>query len=57
MVTFITTGFHNLVTYNSKVKLLKYQYMLARQQINKLEGYIEEGNIHEIKGNKIDQLR
>ncbi len=45
---------HNLMTFNSKMKLLKYKFMLAQQQLNNMESHLDD-NPFEIKGNRIDR--
>ncbi|MBX2860585.1 MAG: hypothetical protein KTR14_05085 [Vampirovibrio sp.] len=46
----ILTGINNLVTLRSKMKLLKYKYMLAQEQLNKMEHHIQTGSPYDIKG-------
>lgn len=45
---------YNMMTFKSKMKLLKYKFMLAQQQLELMEDHIAEGNI-EPQGEKIDR--
>ncbi len=45
---------HNLLTFQSKIKLLKYKFMLAQQQFNEMEGHVSN-NPYELRGDKIDR--
>ncbi|MBY0403421.1 MAG: hypothetical protein K2X66_05950 [Cyanobacteria bacterium] len=48
-------GFNDLLTFNSKMKLLRYKFMLARQQLQVLEDNISQDSPYNIRGYKIDK--
>lgn len=48
------TTVYNMLTFKSKMKLLKYKFMLAQQQLQKMEEHIDAGNV-EPHGYKIDR--
>jgi hypothetical protein len=54
LVTAVVGGIQNLVTYKSKMKLLKYKFMLAKQQMDIMESHIVN-NAVEPRGGKIDR--
>ncbi len=45
---------HNLLTFQSKIKLLKYKFMLAQQQLNEMEDHVSN-NPYEVRGDKLDR--
>lgn len=45
---------HNLMTFNSKMKLVKYKFHLAQQQLNSMEQHLND-NPFEVRGNKLDR--
>lgn len=51
----IAGGLNELVTFNSKMKLLKYKFMLARQQLDRMEASLNETNPYNVRGYKIDK--
>lgn len=48
------TAVYNMLTFKSKMKLLKYKFMLAQQQLDQMEEHLEAGNV-EPHGIKIDR--
>jgi hypothetical protein len=56
MVRTITETVLNIVTFNSKMKLLKYKFMLAQQQMQLMESNLHQGSQFNIKGVKIDKI-
>jgi len=50
----VLESFHNLVTFNSKMKLLKYKFMLAQQQLKSMESHVTD-NPFEVRGNRLDR--
>lgn len=46
---------YNLVTLQSRMKLLKYRYMLEAQKLERIETTLNQFNPYEIKGNKMNR--
>ena len=44
-----------VMNYNSKLKLIRYKFMLAKQQMNTMEHFVSQGSPYEVRGNKIDK--
>lgn len=44
---------YNLVTLKSRMKLLKYRYMLETQKLERIENTLNQFNPYEMKGNKM----
>lgn len=42
-------------TFHKKLKLVRYKFLLARQQLMNMEAHINH-NPYEIKGNKLDRI-
>jgi hypothetical protein len=55
IVKSITEGIDTLLNFNSKMKLIRYKFMLAQQQMNNMEHFVTEGSPYEVKGHKIDR--
>lgn len=51
----IVQGIYNLVTLKSRMKLLKYRYMLEAQKLERIETTLNQFNPYEIKGTKISR--
>jgi hypothetical protein len=51
----IVQGVYNLVTLHSRMKLLKYRYMLETQKLERIEHTLSQFNPYEIKGNKMNR--
>jgi hypothetical protein len=51
----IVQGIYNLVTLHSRMKLLKYRYMLETQKLERIENTLSQFNPYEIKGNKMNR--
>lgn len=51
----IVNAFNDLLTFNSKMKLLRYKFMLARQQLQSMEDSLGSDNPYNIRGNRIDK--
>jgi hypothetical protein len=51
----VNEAINNIVTFRSKMKLLKYKFMLARQQLNTMESNIDQGSPYEVRGNRLDR--
>lgn len=54
LVSNITQKVNDLLTFNSKMKLLKYKFMLAQQQLNRMEENLNEATPY-VKGHRIDR--
>lgn len=54
IVSNVVGGVQSLVTYKSKMKLLKYKFMLAQQQMSIMEQHIVD-NALEPQGTKLDR--
>lgn len=46
---------YNLVTYNSRMKLLKYRFMLEQQKLARIENTLSSFNPYEHTGAKMDR--
>ncbi|MBY0450271.1 MAG: hypothetical protein K2X01_06570 [Cyanobacteria bacterium] len=46
---------YNLITFNSKMKLLKYKFMLAQQQLNNMEQFVGQNPYQVSKGSRFDR--
>jgi hypothetical protein len=46
---------YNLITLQSRMKLLKYRFMLERQKLERIETTLNQFNPYEVKGNKMDR--
>ncbi len=49
----VVQAVYNLVTLNSRMKLLKYRYMLEAQKLERIENTLNQFNPYELKGNKM----
>ncbi len=54
VVAGITNSVHMVLTYKSKMRLLKYKFMLAQQQMNEMEEHITTGAV-EPRGGRLDR--
>jgi hypothetical protein len=55
VVANVANGLNELVTFNSKMKLLRYKFMLARQQLQRMEDSLNQTNPYNVRGFKIDK--
>jgi hypothetical protein len=46
---------YNLVTLNSRLKLLKYRYMLETQKLERIETTLTQSSVYELKGHKMNR--
>jgi hypothetical protein len=51
----IIQGIYNLVTLQSRMKLLKYRYMLEAQKLERIENTLNQFNPYEVQGNKMNR--
>ncbi len=51
----IVQGIYNLITLHSRMKLLKYRYMLEAQKLERIENTLNQFNPYEVKGNKMNR--
>lgn len=51
----IVQGVYNVVTLHSRMKLLKYRYMLEAQKLERIEHTLNQFNPYEVKGNKMNR--
>jgi len=51
----VTEAVDFVLNYNSKLKLIRYKFMLAQQQMNNMEHFVSEGSPYEVRGHKIDK--
>jgi len=49
------TTIYNLITYRSRMKLLKYRYMLEMQKLERIEQTLNAANPHDYRGNKMNR--
>ncbi len=54
VVANITQAVHSVLTYKSKMRLLKYKFMLAQQQMSEMEEHIVSGAV-EPSGGRLDR--
>lgn len=47
---------NEVVTFSSKMKLLKYKFMIARQQLQRMEDNLSQDSPYNVKGYKIDKI-
>lgn len=47
---------NELLTFSSKMKLLRYKFMLARQQLTRMEESLSQDSPYNIRGHKIDKI-
>lgn len=55
LATSIIQGVYALVTLRSRLKLMKYRYMLEAQKLERIEKTLNEFNPYEFKGNKVNR--
>ena len=55
LVVKISQGIHDLLTFNSKMKLLKYKFMLAQQQLQAMEQNLNQSGPYDLKGHRINK--
>lgn len=51
----LMTSIYNLITYRSRMKLLKYRYMLEMQKLERIEQTLNAANPHDYRGNKMNR--
>ena len=51
----VIQGVYNLVTLRSRMKLLKYRYMLEMQKLERIENTLNAFNPYENQGNKMNR--
>ena len=51
----VVQGVYNLVTLNSRMKLLRYRYMLETQKLERIETTLNQFNPYERQGNKMNR--
>lgn len=51
----IVQGIYNLITLHSRMKLLKYRYMLEAQKLERIENTLNQFNPYEVQGNKMNR--
>jgi hypothetical protein len=51
----VVQAVYNLVTLGSRMKLLKYRFMLERQKLSRIETTLNAFNPYEVRGNKMDR--
>jgi hypothetical protein len=51
----LMTNIYNLITLRSRMKLLKYRYMLEMQKLERIEHTLNEFNPYENRGNKMNR--
>jgi hypothetical protein len=48
-------GVYNLITLKSRMKLLKYRYMLEAQKLERIETTLNQYNPYEMRGSKMSR--
>ncbi|MCE3234661.1 MAG: hypothetical protein K0Q50_841 [Vampirovibrio sp.] len=51
----IVQGIYNLITLHSRMKLLKYRYMLEAQKLERIEKTLDQFSPYEVRGNKMNR--
>jgi hypothetical protein len=51
----VVQGIYNLVTLNSRLKLLKYRYMLETQKLERIETTLTQASVYDVKGGKMNR--
>ena len=51
----LMTGIYNLITYRSRMKLIKYRYMLEMQKLERIEQTLNGFNPYDYRGNKMNR--
>lgn len=51
----IVQGIYNLITLHSRMKLLKYRYMLEAQKLERIENTLNQFSPYEVQGNKMNR--
>ncbi len=51
----VMTGLYNLITYQSRMKLLKYRFMLEMQKLERIENTLNGFNPYEHQGNRMNR--
>lgn len=51
----IVQGVYNLITLHSRMKLLKYRYMLEAQKLERIENTLNQFSPYEVQGNKMNR--
>lgn len=46
---------YNLVTLNSRMKLLKYRYMLEAQKLERIETTLTQASVYDFTGSKMNR--
>ena len=51
----LMTGVYNLITFQSRRKILQYRYMLEMQKLERIEHTLNEFNPYDYRGNKMNR--
>ncbi|WP_373531885.1 hypothetical protein [Vampirovibrio sp.] len=51
----VVQSVYNLITFQSRMKLLKYRYMLEAQKLERIETTLNQFNPYEMRGNKMSR--
>lgn len=51
----VVQGIYNIVTLKSRMKLLKYRYMLEAQKLERIEHTLNQFNPYEVQGSKMNR--
>jgi hypothetical protein len=51
----LMTNIYNLITFQSRRKLLKYRYMLEMQKLERIEHTLNEFNPYDYRGSKMNR--
>jgi hypothetical protein len=51
----IVQGVYNLVTLNSRMKLLKYRYMLETRKLERIEQTLTQASVYDMAGHKMNR--
>jgi hypothetical protein len=51
----VVQGVYNLVTLRSRMKLLKYRYMLETHKLQRIEKTLTEASVYDMSGGKMNR--
>lgn len=51
----VVGAINNILTFNSKMKLLRYKFSLAQEQLHKMESHVQHTNPYDVRGGKINR--
>lgn len=51
----LTRIIHNLITFNSQMKLLKFRFLLYQQQLQSMEHHLHDGSPYQVQGQRLNK--